>query len=1185
MLPESPQQNGVAERRIGLVMDIARTSMIHASAPHFLWPYAVRYAAHQLNLQPRVSRPEASPTCLWTRSSGVGSAFRVLGCLALVWDTSADKLLARAIPCIFLGFPVDSPDYAFYHPPLHQFLDSRDVPVDFGGVGAGGTRSGGALLWGAGAGGAGIGGASSGGAGAGGAGAGGANSEGARAGGASAGGSSFWGARAGGTGTGGASSEETGAGGTTNAPPHHHDARLQAARRLSDLWALGISSAPPDDSLSPTLYGPTFPPQDSAPAVFSPQSQSPPPVLPHDWTTRCPPRARPSSPFDDLHTVLFRSSTRHAPPVSVLPPPPASSLTASSHPITDYYRDIGRVVSRVLASLVTNPRASPSSILALTAAVANFASTHRLDFAMRVVAAPPARPLSAEAQRDYELHSLDFSTAFLQGSLHEEIWLRRPPGFTGTFPPGTQWSLRRPVYGLCQAPREWHGMLRTTLAALGFRPSSADPSLFVLQRFGLQHSTTQPTPLAVDHRLTGPFSDEPFESSGPYAELVGCLMYLMTCTRPDLAFPLSVLSRFVAIGRHRLVHWTAAVRVAKYMATTLGMGLVLGGRHLVVMTGHYDSSYADDVETQRSTQGYCFSLGAGAVSRRSTRSSSVASTLPHQLRCPACRAALLAARCPALPVAPPSLPRAALPCELHRPALPARCPAGRAPSCPARAPPCQLPHRPNLPARRPTSLPCRPSLPARRPTACRAALPRLRAACWPPRRPALPARRPAGRRAALQAAKPPCTDHAPPCWLSHRPALPARRPAGRRWLTRDAAARLAVRNHPPLAERAHFGQHKTAKALYDVVVTRYSSPATAALGRLILPYLFPELSAFATVEDLITHLRTSDTRYRNALKAEFLDKNPPPMYITLYFIVTCLPDSLRAVRDHFFALDLTDLTVDLLEKHLLAAETSVVAIGAARGTPRTPFFEGCSLSPLAPSYASAAAIDILGAEDVGAASALSGKHRNSKGKGGKSGGSGSGGGGGGGSGGGGGGGGGGSSGSGGGSGGFGGGSGGSGGGGGGGGGGSESGGDSGSGGGGSGGGRGGAVQRGGGSLRCPCVIRTSDCAGQTCGKFHTQHRCFSRLDNALRAQFGDEAERPRWLELLRSGVDIFALDYDAILVAMYALSVSHEGECYLCMLPDQGIEAAALGASESSLPGTAPAEALHTFTLDTGASC
>ncbi|CAI7855822.1 unnamed protein product [Closterium sp. NIES-53] len=87
--------------------------------------------------------------------------------------------------------------------------------------------------------------------------------------------------------------------------------------------------------------------------------------------------------------------------------------------------------------------------------------------------------LHVAAQRDYELHSLDFSTAFLQGSLHEEIWLRRPPGFTGLFPLGTHWSLRRPVYGLCQPPREWHDTLRTTLAALGFAPATADPSLFL----------------------------------------------------------------------------------------------------------------------------------------------------------------------------------------------------------------------------------------------------------------------------------------------------------------------------------------------------------------------------------------------------------------------------------------------------------------------------------------------------------------------------------------------------------------------------------------------------------------------------------------------------------------------------------------------------------------------------------
>ncbi|CAI7908827.1 unnamed protein product [Closterium sp. NIES-54] len=299
------------------------------------------------------------------------------------------------------------------------------------------------------------------------------------------------------------------------------------------------------------------------------------------------------------------------------------------------------------------------------------------------------------------------------------------------------------------------------------------------------------------------------------------------------------------------------------------------------------------------------------------------------------------------------------------------------------------------------------------------------------------------------------------------------------------------------------------------------------------------------------------------------------MYITLYFIVTRLPDSLRAVRDHFLALDSTALTIDLLEQHLLAAETSVVAVGTARGTPRTPFFEGCSPSPLTPSYASATTVDVLGAEDVGAAFA-SGKRRSNKGKGGRSGGGGGGGGGGGSSGGGGGSGGGGSGGSGCGSGGFGGGSGGSGGGG-------------GSGCSGNGSGRALAVPRGGfgGGQRQQQQRRSETPSPQQlcewfswCGASGGSGSC----PYVIRTDFGDEAERPRWAELLRSRVAIFDLDYDAILAAMYALSVSAEGDCYLCVPPDPGIEGATLGASESALPGTAPVEALHTFTLDSRAS-
>ncbi|CAI7793834.1 unnamed protein product [Closterium sp. NIES-54] len=115
-LPASPQQNGVAERRIGLVMEVARTSMIHAAAPHFLWPFAVRYAGHQLNLWPHVSLPETLPTLLWTGKVGDASSFRAWGARVFVRDTTADKLSPRAIPCVFLGFVPDAPGWQFYDP-------------------------------------------------------------------------------------------------------------------------------------------------------------------------------------------------------------------------------------------------------------------------------------------------------------------------------------------------------------------------------------------------------------------------------------------------------------------------------------------------------------------------------------------------------------------------------------------------------------------------------------------------------------------------------------------------------------------------------------------------------------------------------------------------------------------------------------------------------------------------------------------------------------------------------------------------------------------------------------------------------------------------------------------------------------------------------------------------------------
>ncbi|CAI7889549.1 unnamed protein product [Closterium sp. NIES-54] len=510
-------------------------------------------------------------------------------------------------------------------------------------------------------------------------------------------------------------------------------------------------------------------------------------------TSRRVPRPLPPA-VPGTHLMTLRPST--APQRVPLLSPSASSLPALADPASDSLRAASPTVTRLLATVVTDPSFESSAASALVTKLVDFAAHYRLDFAACLVAEsafvcppsvgeaiegpyssqwqaamdadmaswkstgtyvdevpppranivsgmwifrvkrPPGSPpvfkaryvargfsqrqgvdyfqtfsptpkmttlrvlLHVAAQRDYELHSLDLSTAFLQGSLHEEIWLRRPPGFTGSFPPGTQWSLWRPVYGLRQAPREWHDTLRTTLVALGFAPSTADPSLFlrtdtllppfyilvyvddlvfvtadtpglahvkselqkrhtctdlgelpsylglqitrdrarctitltqshmvqqVLQRFDFTYSSPQATPLSTRHSLSALPSDESVEPSGLYPELVGCLMYLMTCTRPHLAYPLSILARYVAPGRHRPEHMAAAKRVLRYLCGTSGLGLVLGGRSPVVLTGHADASWVDDLATQQSSQGYTFSLGSGSVSWRSTRSSSVLS--------------------------------------------------------------------------------------------------------------------------------------------------------------------------------------------------------------------------------------------------------------------------------------------------------------------------------------------------------------------------------------------------------------------------------------------------------------------------------------------------------------------------------------------------------------------------------
>ncbi|CAI7823983.1 unnamed protein product, partial [Closterium sp. NIES-53] len=132
-LPASRQQNGIAERRIGMVMDVARTSMIHAAAPHFLWPFAVQYAAHQINLQPRVSLPETTPTQSWTGrlATHSRSVSRDLELLSAIHPRTSCPPVP--FPTSSLASPLTHPCGSSTTPPRVVFCPlrmSRTPPVD-----------------------------------------------------------------------------------------------------------------------------------------------------------------------------------------------------------------------------------------------------------------------------------------------------------------------------------------------------------------------------------------------------------------------------------------------------------------------------------------------------------------------------------------------------------------------------------------------------------------------------------------------------------------------------------------------------------------------------------------------------------------------------------------------------------------------------------------------------------------------------------------------------------------------------------------------------------------------------------------------------------------------------------------------------------------------------------------------
>ena len=294
--------------------------------------------------------------------------------------------------------------------------------------------------------------------------------------------------------------------------------------------------------------------------------------------------------------------------------------------------------------------------------------------------------LAKVAVEDLELHQLDVKTAFLNGDLEEVIYMQQPPGFEQGGP-RIVCLLRKSLYGLKQAPRAWHLKLKQELLNLGFTPSEADPSVYVLheadgsvylaiyvddilaasaslalltstesklqQLFDIHNlgnaahflgmeitrdSTTRTLTLSQAHMvdelldkydmLTAKPRSTPMEAGlhlrpaesddnlldvnqFPYAELIGSLLYIAVCTRPDIAYAVNALARHMA--KPTMAHWSAAKGVLRYLLGTAKVCLVYSPSASKVI-GYCDADYAGDMSTRRSTTGYVFLVANAAVS-------------------------------------------------------------------------------------------------------------------------------------------------------------------------------------------------------------------------------------------------------------------------------------------------------------------------------------------------------------------------------------------------------------------------------------------------------------------------------------------------------------------------------------------------------------------------------------------
>ena len=301
--------------------------------------------------------------------------------------------------------------------------------------------------------------------------------------------------------------------------------------------------------------------------------------------------------------------------------------------------------------------------------------------------------MSLSTQRGLELHHVDVHTAFLNGTLQEEVYMKQPPGYEKEGEEHLVCRLSKSIYGLKQSSRCWNMALDAHLKSVGFSQLKSDPCIYasggedsfyigvyvddmilagndkakmksvkkklsskfdikdlgklsyflgmsiaqnqeekktwigqpaytekLLTKMEMSDCKPVKTPVDPGNRLVKTAEDEEALDQLLYQSVVGSLMYLATCTRPDIAYAVGMLARFSS--KPNRSHWVAAKRVLRYLKGTMNYGLLYSGDSDVL--AYSDADWAGDVDDRKSTSGYMFQIAGGPVSWKSRKQDTVA---------------------------------------------------------------------------------------------------------------------------------------------------------------------------------------------------------------------------------------------------------------------------------------------------------------------------------------------------------------------------------------------------------------------------------------------------------------------------------------------------------------------------------------------------------------------------------